>query len=169
MTPDPSAHLHLARTGQRAALDGDHTTALARYREAMHLAVSSGAPEIFFRHYLESAMESLELTGELDSVLEYCDRAIAHYAEHPPPHDLARLDLAAIHQRRGVVLLKRGDRDVAVAALGTAVELAEAVGHDLELARRLLSWLRRGLTVTTDRVISEQWRCNYFSVREYSE
>ena len=74
----PIAHLQIAETGKLAALRGDHRTALGHYREAIRIAVGSGAPEVFFRHYLEATLESLELSEAFDDVLAYCDRAIAH-------------------------------------------------------------------------------------------
>ena len=148
-------HLELAVSGHDAALRGDHRAALVRYREAMHVAVASGAPEVFFRHYLEATLESLELSGALDDVVAYCDRAVAHYAANPPAHDLATVDLAT----------KRGDRAGAAAALERAVEVAGSVGVRLALAATVLGWLRRGLVVTRDRLLLEQKKARYFSVR----
>jgi hypothetical protein len=131
----------------------------------MHVAVRSEAPEVFFRHYLESTLESLELMGALDDVLSYCDRAIEHYVAHPPSHDVARLDLATIHQRRGIVLLKMGDTAGARSALLQAQAMAEEAGTRLELARLIGGWLGRGLVIRSERLLAEQRRLNYFSVR----
>jgi len=159
------AHLQIAEAGKLAALRGDHRAALGHYREAIRLAVTSGAPEVFFRHYLEATLESLELSGAFDDVLAYCDRAIAHYVEHPPANVLAELDLASIHQRRGVILVKRSEVAPARAALEQAVAGAARIGARLELAERVLDWLRRGLAVTAPRLLAEQRRLRYFSVR----
>lgn len=164
------AHLQIAEAGKRAALRGDHRAALGHYRDAMRLAVTTGAPEVFFRHYLEATLESLELSEAFDEVLAYCDRAIAHYATHPPGHALAELDLASIHQRRGVVLLKRGGPGAAppsgaTLALEHAVAGAARIGARLELSERLLDWIRRGLAATRQRILAEQRRLHYFSVR----
>ena len=163
MSTAHSQHLAAAETGKHAALRGEHQAALGHYREAMRLAVSMKAPEVFFRHYLESALESLELMGAFDNVLEYCDRAILHYELNPPAHEVASLDLAWIHQRRGVVLLKSGRRDEARAALAGAVTIAGHIGATLPLARALLGWLTRGLSVSNERIVSEQRRFHYFS------
>jgi tetratricopeptide (TPR) repeat protein len=158
-------HLQVAEDGRLAALRGDHPAALAHYRNAMRIAVTTGAPEVFFRHYLEASLESLELMDAFDSVLEYCDRAILHYADNPPRHDVAWLDLASIHQRRGVVLLKSGKPDPARAAFASALELADRIGAQLQLARLILSWMTRGLVVSNERILSEQRRLHYFSIR----
>jgi tetratricopeptide (TPR) repeat protein len=158
-------HLRHAVAGYEAALSGDHRAALGHYRDAMRVAVHAEAPEVFFRHYLEASLESLELIGAWDDVLEYCDRAIEHYRQHPPPHDVAMIDLASIHQRRGLVLLKRGDISAAREALADAIAVADRAGARLELAARVIEWLRRGLTISPKRVLDEQRGLHYFSVR----
>ena len=158
-------HFQVAEAGRAAALRGDHKAALTQYREAMRIAVSMSAPEVFFRHYLEATLESLELMKAYDNVLEYCDRAILHYEANPPQHDVARLDLASIHQRRGAVLFKSGKVDQARAALTRAVELADSIGAELQLARLVLGWMSRGLAISNERLLSEQRRLHYFSIR----
>ena len=159
------AHLSIAEAGKRAALRGDHRTALGRYREAMHLAVSSGAPEVFLRHYLEAAMESLELMNEFGSVVEYCERAVDHYREHPPAHPMAWLDLGSIHQRHACVLLKQGRVDPARVTFAQAIDIAARAPARLPLAEALGGWLQRGLVVSPARVVAEQRRHRYFSIR----
>lgn len=158
-------HLALAEQGKLAALRGDHQAALEQYRQAIKIVVQTRAPEVFFRHYLEASLESLELMGALDDVLSYCDKAVAHYDANPPLNQLAKLDLASIHQRRGVVLLKRGERDLAKVALGQALQCARDAEAQLELSQLLHTWLTKGLTITPDRVLREQRRLRYFSVR----
>ncbi|MDH5670849.1 MAG: hypothetical protein OEZ06_01810 [Myxococcales bacterium] len=160
------AHLQVAEVGKRAALRGDHAEALRSYREAMRMAVQSRSPEAFFRHYLEASLESLELMGDFDSVLEYCGRAIDHYAKTPPSNDLAWLDLASVYQRRGVVLCKVGNTAAATEAFDAALRQAQRIGATLELSQRLRGWIARGLTLTPERVLQEQRRLRYFSVRE---
>jgi tetratricopeptide (TPR) repeat protein len=162
---DAIAHLQIAEAGKHAALRGDHRRALGHYREAMRIAVTRGAPEVFFRHYLEATLESLELLEAFDDVLTYCERAIAHFAAHPPQHAVAELDLAWIYQRRGSVLVKRGEIASARAALEQALAGAVRIGAQLPLASLLLDWLRRGLAVSKHRVLVEQRRLHYFSVR----
>ena len=166
MTGGPAwPHLRIAEAGERAAVRGDHRTALGHYREAMRLAVSSGAPDVFPRRYLEATMESLEMLNEFESVVAYCELAIEHYREHPPAHPVAWLDLASIHQRHGCVLLKRTQSGPAADAFERAIETAARAPARLALAEALAGWLRRGLVVTPERVLAEQRRCRYFSVR----
>lgn len=155
-------HLGIAEQGKLHALAGDHSEALRHYREAIRLAVGSGAPEVCFRHYTQCVLESLEHTGAWDEVLAFCERVQGHYAAHPPPHELARLDLASAHEREGVVLLKRGDAAAAQAALARAVE--HAGPGRLPLAEELLGWLRRGMQIDARRVLQQQARHRYFIV-----
>lgn len=160
-----SLHLGIAEQGKSHAVDGEHVLALTYYREAMRMAVHAEEPEIYFRHYLECTLESLELMSSYGEVLEYCDRAVAHYDEHPPEHALARRDLASIYERRGAVLLKAGEAAAACDALRRAVDLVRRDGGTLPLAGKLLGWAARGLRVDTARVTSEQQRHGYFAVR----
>lgn len=171
-TPDPTVaptgaklHMGIAEQGKLYALAGDHARALHYYRTAMRLAVEARDPEVFFRHYLDCVMESLEHMGAYPEVLAYCDRAIALYAERPPPNPLAVLDLATIHLRRGAVLLKAGERDEARAALRSALAVARDGGGTLPLAQTLQRWLEAGFQVDARRVLAEQQRAHYFTVR----
>jgi tetratricopeptide (TPR) repeat protein len=158
-------HLGIAAHGKQRALAGDHRAALERYREALRLAVAAREPEVFFRHYLECALESLERLEAYAEVLEYCDRAIEHYRTTPPPHDLARVDLAHVHQRRGIVLLKQRDPARAAVALTEAARLAASARCALPLTAAVLEWLNRGWQVDPERLLAEQERHRYFSVR----
>jgi hypothetical protein len=155
-------HLGFAERGKLHALAGDHREALVHYRAAIRMAVERGAPEVFFRHYMECSLESLELTGAYLEVLEYCDRALAHYAAQPPTHELARRDLAHVHLRRGVCLFKLGERERAGEALSAALASG---GGPLPLATALSSWLHRGWHCDVARILAEQRRHAYFTVR----
>jgi hypothetical protein len=162
-------HFAIALAGEQAALRGEHMEALAHYRLAIRLALATGAPEVFSRHYLEATMESLELLGMLDCVEEYCERAIQHYREQPPEQAVAWLDLASVYQRQAVILLKSAEPERARAALELAVSTAARAPASLPLCDRLLDWLRRGLSISPERILAEQRRFRYFSVRLNSD
>ena len=159
-------HFGIAERGKVHALAGEHTEALRHYREAMRLAVDGGAEEVFFRHYTQCVLESLERLGNFDEVLAFCERAEDHYLASPPPHELAVLDRATHWERRGAVLIKLGRADEARDALQTAIEYA-GPGR-LPLAECLLGWVQRGLRVDARRVLAEQERRDYFIVRKDS-
>lgn len=164
-SPSDRLHAGIAEHGKLCALRRDHVGALMHYREAMAMAIRLQAPEIVVRHYLECALESLEQMGAYSELIEYCDRAIAHYREHPPQNRLAHADLATIHQRRGVVRLKQGDRGRAAESLSEACAVAEAAGVTLPFADLLRRWIGSALTITPNRLAAEEVRHHYRSVR----
>jgi tetratricopeptide (TPR) repeat protein len=158
-------HMGIAEQGKVHALLGQHALALVYYRHAIHMAVQVQDPEIFFRHYLECVMESLEQMGSYAEVLAYCAKAIEFYAQNPPPNPLAQRDLAHIYERQGVVLLKSGEKDEAIKAFEQGSTVLEGSGQTLPLIQTLLRWLKAGLHVDPNRVLAEQRRNHYFSVR----
>jgi len=163
--PMARMHMGIAESGKLHALEGRHELALKYYRAAIKIAVDAKDPEIFFRHYLDCIMESLEHTGDFDHVLAYCDRAIELYAEKPPPNPVATMDLATIHQRRAVILMKKGQHAEARGAMRSALEVARRADGKLPFAQTMLRWLDAGFSVDTARIAAEQRRSEYFNVR----
>jgi hypothetical protein len=164
---DPSAarhemHLGIAEAGKMHALARRHAEALRHYREAMRLAVAAKAPEVFFRHYVQCTLESLELMESYGEVIRFCTEADAHYARTGHPLPLHRRDHAAILERLGLVRLKAGEAG-AEGALRRAVALAGPGA--LPLAEETLGWLARRLTPTPARITEAQRRRRYFTVR----
>ncbi|GAA6132401.1 hypothetical protein [Halopseudomonas sabulinigri] len=157
-------HLGIAEQGKLLALKGKHQAALEHYREALRLAVSSRSPEVFFRHYTQCVMESLELSGELDAVLRYCDEAEQHYQRLTDSLPLVRRDRAENLQRRGCILLRLQQLDAAMSSFKQAQQLAAP--DPLPLARELTGWHQRGLTVGSRQLGDAQQRHQYFIVRK---
>lgn len=157
-------HLGIAEQGKLLALKGQHESALAHYREALRMAVSSSAPEVFFRHYTQCVMESLERSGTLEAVLRYCDEAEAHYQRVASPLPLVARDRAENLQRRASILLRMGRRDEAIDCLEQAISMA--ADHPLPLAREVLGWIRRGLSVGARQLDEAQRRHCYYIVRK---
>ena len=156
-------HLGIAEYGKVRALKGDHDEALRHYREALRLAVSSRAPEVFFRHYTQCVMESLELSGSYREVIRFCEEADAHYQSLGLESAIYRRDHGSILERLGVVRLKAGDIDPGREALARAVD---TTGKGvLPLAEEVLGWLSRGYAVETARLYRSQLRHGYFIVR----
>jgi tetratricopeptide (TPR) repeat protein len=162
-------HMGLAEQGKLHALAAEHKLAMLYYREAIRMATSQGAPEVFFRHYLECLLESLERTGAWREVVVYCDRALEHHATLKPVDAeqaaFIRYDQAHLQQRRGAVLYKLGLNDAAREALQAAFSLARAGGFQLPLAEALYNWVVRGYRTDERRIVAEQERFQYFSVR----
>ncbi|MCP4665299.1 MAG: hypothetical protein GY849_02945 [Deltaproteobacteria bacterium] len=159
-------HMGVAEQGKLYALDGDHRLALAYYREAMKMSVVAKDPEVFFRHYLDCVMESLEHMESYEEVLEYCDKAIRFYEEKPPPNPMAQLDLANIHQRKGVIQQKMEDREGAGESFREAIKQAGEVSQEMPLAQNLLRWIESHMHVDIPRIKAEQERTKYFIVRK---
>ena len=158
-------HMGIAEQGKLYALAGKHSLALLYYRHAIHMTVQAQEPEIFFRHYLECVMESLEQMNSYAEVLEYCAKAIAFYQQNPPPNPLAQGDFAHIYERQGAVLLKMGKKEQAIQAFTAALAVLQGSGQTLPWVQTLLRWVKAGLHVDSQRVLTEQRRSHYFSVR----
>jgi tetratricopeptide (TPR) repeat protein len=162
-------HMGLAEQGKLHALAGEHSQAMIYYREAIRMATAQGAPEVFFRHYLECLIESLEHTGAWREVVVYCDRALEHLAGLTPADEeqaaFIRYDRANLEQRRGAVLYKLGMNDDARGALKTAIDLGRTGRFQLPLAETLYGWIVRGYRTDARRITAEQERFQYFSVR----
>lgn len=157
-------HIGVAEAGKLATLRGDHDEALRHYREAIRVAVSAKAPEVFFRHYTQCTLESLELTGDYAEIIEFCERADAHYRAIGTATPFQRRDRGSILERLGIVRLKSGDVEAARSALAAALDVA---GPDtLPIAKTVHGWLSRGLSPDLRRLTDLQKRYNYFSVRD---
>ncbi len=161
----PMLHMGIAEQGKLHAVDGDHKLALQYYRRAMHMAVSAEDSEFFFRHYLECVMESLEHLGSFEDVLIYCEKALELYAKKPPEDPVSVRDLAHVHQRKAVALIKSGDVEAAAEPLREAVRLVREADQTIPLAEALLRWVDAGYRIDPARVLAEQKRHGYFSVR----
>jgi tetratricopeptide (TPR) repeat protein len=157
-------HIGVAEAGKLAALKGDHGEALRHYREAIRMAVSAKAPEVFFRHYTQCTLESLELTGDYAEIIEFCEKADAHYRAIGAATPFQRRDRGSILERLGIVRLKSGDVEAARSTLAAALDVA---GPDtLPIAKTVQGWLRRGLSPDLRRLTDLQKRHSYFSVRD---
>jgi tetratricopeptide (TPR) repeat protein len=159
-------HLGIAEQGKLYALEGNHKLALLYLRHAMHLTVEAGDPEVFFRVYLEAALESMEHLEYFDEVLSYTEQAIQLYEDNPPESKIAKMDLAYIHQKKGVILLKQKQNKAAAESFQTAINMMDAEGHAMPLSKALSRWAMGGLHLDNRRILAEQQRNNYFNVRK---
>ena len=156
-------HLGVAEQGKLHLLDGRHGEALRHFREAIRMAVSARAPEIYFRHYTQCVLESLELSGDYEEIVSFCRDADAHYAGIDTSEPILAKDHGALLERLGIALLLSERRDEAAEALHRACETA---GRGvLPLAEALIVWLDRGLTVPSPVLRQAQRRHRYFVVR----
>jgi hypothetical protein len=153
----------VAEQGKIHLLDGRHGDALRHFREAIRMAVAAHAPEIFFRHYTQCVLESLELSSDYEEIIAYCRDADAHYVKIESDEPILAKDHGATLERLGIALLLTGRREEAADALRRAAERAGP--GQLPLAEALADWLRRGLSVPLPVLRQAQRRHGYFSVR----
>lgn len=156
-------HLDIAEAGKVHALGHRHAEALRHYREAIRLAVAAKAPEVFFRHYAQCALESLELMASYDEVIRFCEEADRFHRQMTAGSPTQRRDHAAILERLGLVRIKAGQPEAGIEALRRAIALAGPGA--LPAAEDALAWLDRRLAVTPERVLASQKRHRYFTVR----
>ncbi|PTV95463.1 hypothetical protein C8J27_10499 [Rhodobacter aestuarii] len=157
-------HMGIAEAGKLAALRGDYAEALRHYREALRLSQASRAPEVFFRHYTQCVLEALECSGAHEPVIEFCERADAHYTAQGAPLAVQQRDHATILERLGVNLACAGHTKPARLALERACALSTSQAP-LKVAETLLAWLQRGLAIEQRRLRDLQRRHDYFTVR----
>ena len=157
-------HYGVAEQGKVYAVAGDHKRALFYYQAAIGMTVEAGDPEVFFRTYLESALESMEHLSMYEEVLKYCNQALELYTKNPPPNEFARFDFAHIHQRKGMMLLKMGRGSEAKEWLKKALDLIKVEDRQFPLAEKMLRWLQIGYHLDEKRILQEQSHDRYFTV-----
>lgn len=155
-------HIGIAEAGKLRALAGDHTDALRHYREALRLAQAARAPEVFFRHYTQCVLESLERTGAHGEVIAFCEQAISHYDAQDATLAVHQRDKAALLERLALNRIKAGRGADAQAPLDAAMDMA-ATG-DLPVARTVRDWLRRGMRPDPRRITELQAKHGYYAV-----
>ncbi|MFO1368493.1 MAG: hypothetical protein U1F46_05805 [Marinagarivorans sp.] len=156
-------HFAVAEYGKVMALQKNHTDALRHYREAIRMAVSIKAPEVFFRHYTQCVLESLELTGTYSDVIEFCENADRHYSALEVSRAVHKKDWASVLERLAINLVKAGQIAAAKEAIHRALGCAEDI--PMPLAQELNQWLQRGLHVDNNRLLALQKKHHYFVVR----
>lgn len=159
-------HMGVAEQGKLYALEENYPMALAHYQQAVHLCVQGKDPEVFFRHYLECIMEVMEQDKNFDKVLDYCNKAIEHYGEGPAPNAFATKDQAYIHQKKGIILLKMGNKEEAKESLQKSIDIMSRLDQEMPLAKVILNWIKRGMQIDDRRLLSEQKKHAYFQVRK---
>ncbi|MCL6271682.1 hypothetical protein M3P05_17325 [Sansalvadorimonas sp. 2012CJ34-2] len=157
-------HYAIAEYGKVLALKNRHDEALEHYREAIRRAVSLKAPEVFFRHYTQCVLESLELTGSYSEVIEFCLKADDHYQTLTVDTPLHRKDHGSVLERCAMIYIRSGDYTSAKACLSDACAVAGK--GVLPLSEEVLGYLNRGLSIDSFRLTVLQNKHRYFVVRK---
>ena len=154
-------HIGIAEAGKVLAIKGRHKEALERYRDALRLAQSARAPDVFGRHYLQCVLESLEKLGDNARVVDLATQAADAVAQKDTPFH--RRDRAALLERAAVARLKLDDNFAAQVGFAEALTLAGPEGQPL--SAMMLDWMKRGLKITPARIADAQRKHGYWAVR----
>ena len=168
MKPDEkqkaAVHYGIAERGKMHSLEGNHKEALRHYREALQMTKRDGSSDVFFQHYTQCVMESLERSGAHDEVISYCEKArdFLEGQEVITPH--IKKSIATLMERQAVQHLYREEREDAVDLLKGVQQL---VGRrSLPLSDDLLNWAQRGYQINKQQIEGVQKRHKYFVVRK---
>lgn len=155
-------HLGIVENGKIYSLKGDHTEALRHYREGIRMCTQQNASEVFFQHYTQCVMESLELSGAYDEVISYCNKAISLLEDNIYKADFIKKNYVAALEKKGIQYLLKDDKTEAVAIFKKA---QDAIGRGKQpLIDELLNWLQRGYTVSKQQILGSQKKHKYFTV-----
>ena len=156
-------HLGIAEQGKILALDGNHKEALRHYREAIRLTVQHKSPDVFFQHYTQCVMESLELSGAHGEVIDYCKKMQDFLAKQDATNPMVNQGIASALEKEAIQHLLRQEPTEALPLLQQAQKRGGR--GKLPLADQLLNWVQRGYTVDPRQVKDAQKRHQYFIVR----
>lgn len=163
-TQKAAMHYGIAERGKMYCLEGNYKEALRHYREAIQMTVREGSPDVFFQHYTQCVMESLELSGAHDEVINYCDKALGFLENKEDSAGIVNKTRAVTMEKKAVQHLLKGEREEATPLLKQAQEL---VGRRTQpLTDDLLNWTQRGYSITPQQIRQAQKRHNYFVVRK---
>ena len=165
-TENINVHFSIAENGKLLALQGNHKEALRHYKEALRMCQALPNADLFFQHYSVCAMESLELMGSYNEVIDFCDKCIDFLESKEKLKDNLVFEkyFASILERKGIQFLLLNEKADAVEAF-TAVQ--QRVGKTMmPLTNELLNWAQRGYAITPAQVRDLQKKHKYFSVRK---
>ncbi|WP_046758281.1 hypothetical protein [Kordia jejudonensis] len=158
-------HYRIAERGKMHAIDKNHKEALRHYKEAMKLTQQEQDSELFYQHYSQCVMESLELSGAHDQVISFCEN-YRSFLQDKEQDVLVRKHNAFVSERQAIQHVLKGEQE-------EAKELLQEVQQDLGKGKQpitdeLLGWLQRGYKVNKDQLTRLQKKHNYFIVRKES-
>jgi len=156
-------HIRIAEQGKLFSLDGNYGEALRHYKEAMRMVQQQEESDIFFQHYSQCTMETLELSESYDEVISFCEKYI-NFLDNKEDNAITKKHKAFVLQRQAVQHLLKGENEEAGQLLTVAQQL---IGKGKQpLSDELLSWVQRGYTVKKDQIQKLQQKHQYFIVRK---
>ncbi|MFK7749093.1 MAG: hypothetical protein AB8B65_11930 [Kordia sp.] len=158
-------HYRIAERGKMHALDKNYKEALRHYKEAMKLTQQEKDSELFFQHYSQCVMETLELSGAHDQVISFCEN-YRSFLKDKEQDVLVRKHNAYVSERQAIQHVLREEQDEAKALLQ---DIQKDLGRGKQpITDELLGWLQRGYKVNRDQLTRLQKKHNYFIVRKES-
>ncbi len=158
-------HYRVAERGKMHALDKNYKEALRHYKEAMKMLQQEKDSELFFQHYSQCVMETLELSGAHDQVIDFCEN-YRNFLKEKEQDVLVRKHNAFVCERQAIQHVLREEQEEAKALLQ---EVQKDLGRGKQpITDELLGWLLRGYKVNRDQLTRLQKKHNYFIVRKES-
>ncbi|QXP73719.1 hypothetical protein H0I31_12140 [Tenacibaculum sp. AHE15PA] len=158
-------HFRIAERGKMHALDKNYKEALRHYKEALRLTQTQKDSELFFQHYSQCVMESLEQLGSYDEVISFCENYRA-FLNDKETNVLVKKHNAFVSERQAIQHILKEEQEEAKALL-TSVQKEIGKGKH-PITDELLNWILRGYKINKDQVTRLQKKHNYFIVRKES-
>jgi len=156
-------HLGIAEKGKMYAVQGNHKEALRHYKEAIKMTQGQEMGETFFQHYMQCTLESLELMGAYDDVLNYCEKFL-ELLNTKEESDFISKYKTDTWQRMAFQYLHKDDPETALEYL-TAIT-KEAGRGKLKMADTLFNWINRRYNLTKKQILDLQNENHYFIVNK---
>jgi len=156
-------HLGIAEKGKMNAVQGNHKEALRHYKEAIKMTQGQENGEMFFQHYMQCTLESLEQMGAYDDVLNYCEKLL-ELLNTKEENDFITKYKIETWQRMAIQYLHKDDVETAKEYLTTIAK--EAGKGKLKIADTLLDWINRRYQITKKQLFDLQNSNHYFIVNK---
>jgi tetratricopeptide (TPR) repeat protein len=162
--PNYTLHLGIAERGKMFALETNYTEALRYYREAIKMTQGQEGAELFFQHYTQCVMETLELSKAYDQVIAYCEKFIDFLENKEENSVLIDKHYATILEKMGVQYLLKEEKATALPLFKAA---QDRLGKGKQpLTDELINWIQRGYTISAKQISDLQKRHHYFIVQK---
>lgn len=159
-------HFNIAEQGKLYATQGNHEEALRHYKEALRMSQQVPNADIFFQHYSQCAMESLELMKSYANVIAFCDKCIGFMEtkDNLQEHPIFMKYLASLWERKAIQYLYLNEKEDAIEAFEHAIVIVKP--HKIPLAQELHNWCKRGYTINKQQIENLLKKHHYYTVRK---
>lgn len=156
-------HYRIVEQGKVHALNRNYSEALRHYREGIRMCQKEPGADLFFQHYSQCAMETLELSGAYKEVIDFCQKTRQFLEDKQLESVYVKKYRASLFEREAIQHLFLGDKNEATVCFKAVQTLVGS--QDFPLTGQLLNWLQRGYTIGERQIKDAQKTHHYFSVR----